>query len=34
MSHQLSQADKEEYRRDGIFFPLRKISAESAAEHR
>ena len=34
MSHQLSQADQEQYRRDGFFFPLRIFSAEEAADHR
>ena len=34
MSHQLSQADQEQYRRDGFFFPLRILSAEEAADHR
>ena len=31
MSHQLSQADQEQYRRDGFFFPLRILSSEEAA---
>ena len=34
MSHQLSQADQEQYRRDGFFFPLRIFSAEEAAYHK
>ena len=34
MSHQLSQADQEQYRRDGFFFPLRILSAAEAADHR
>ena len=34
MSHQLSQADQEQYRRNGFFFPLRIFSAEEAADHR
>ena len=34
MNHQLSQADQEQYRRDGFFFPLRIFSAEEAADHR
>jgi len=34
MRQQLSQADQEQYRRDGFFFPLRIFSAEEAAGHR
>ena len=34
MSHQLSQADQEQYRRDGFFFPLRIFSAEATVDNR
>ena len=34
MSQQLSQADQEQYRRNGFFFPLRIFSTEEAADHR
>ena len=34
MRQQLSQADQEQYRRDGFYFPLRIFSKKQAAYHR
>ncbi len=34
INHQLSQADQQQYRRDGFFFPLRIFSAAEASDHR
>jgi len=34
INQQLSQADQQQYRQDGYFFPLRIFSTKKAADHR
>jgi len=34
INQQLSQADQQQYRHDGYFFPLRIFSTKKAADHR